>query len=90
MQNAEVIGYATSTVKHPTLSGRRLAVVQPLGAKGEADGTPIVVIDALGSAKGDEVVITSDGKAVREMVGSDNTPIRWAVIGLSDNPRGKS
>jgi ethanolamine utilization protein EutN len=90
MQTGEVIGHATSTVKHPTLSGWRMAVVQPLAANGGDDGTPIVVIDSLGSGIGDQVIITSDGKAVREMIGSDNTPIRWAVLGLADAPRRNS
>lgn len=89
MQIGEVIGHATSTVKHPTLAGWRLAVVQPLDQQGRADGTPIVVIDPLGSGIGDEVIITSDGKGVRDLVGSDNTPIRWAVIGLADAPQPK-
>ena len=86
MQIGEVIGHATATVKHLTLSGWRLAVVQPLDARGAADGAPILAIDQLGSARRDKVMISSDGKGVREMVGAENTPIRWAVIGLVDAP----
>ena len=84
MQLGRVIGHATATVKHPTLSGWRLLVVQPLDAKGGADGEPVVALDNLGSGRGDQVILTTDGKGVREMVGSDNTPARWAVIGLAD------
>jgi ethanolamine utilization protein EutN len=84
MNLARVIGHATATVKHPTLAGWRLAVVQPLDAAGEADGTPLLAIDGLGSSVGQNVIITSDGKGVREMVGANNTPIRWAVLGLAD------
>jgi len=90
MQIGEIIGHATATVKHPTLAGWRLAVVQPLDARGGADGAPVLAIDPLGSARRDRVMITSDGKGVREMVGSDNTPIRWAVVGLIDPPARKS
>jgi ethanolamine utilization protein EutN len=86
MQIGQVIGHATATVKHPTLSGSRLVVVQPLDAQGKDDGAPILAIDQLGSARRDRVMISSDGKAVREMVGAENTPIRWAVIGLIDAP----
>jgi ethanolamine utilization protein EutN len=84
MQLGTVIGHATSTVKHPTLAGWRLVVVQPLDARGGEDGVPIVAIDRLGSGRGDRVILTSDGKGVREMVGANNTPVRWAVIGLAD------
>jgi ethanolamine utilization protein EutN len=90
MQIALVIGHATSTVKHPTLVGWRLAVVQPLDAREAPDGPPLIAIDALGSGRGDRVVISSDGKGTRELVGADNSPARWAVIGLADAARKKT
>lgn len=88
MQLAEVIGNATSTVKHPTLVGWRLLIVQPLDAGGRPDGVPIVAIDSLGGGRGDRVVISSDGKATRKLVGADNSPARWAVIGRADEQQG--
>jgi ethanolamine utilization protein EutN len=84
MQLGRVIGHATSTVKHATLAGWRMVVVQPLDAAGGEDGTPIIAIDNLGSDHGSQVILTSDGKGVRQMIGSDNTPVRWAIIGIKD------
>lgn len=84
MQLAKVIGRTTSTVKHESLAAWRMLIVQPLGANGKADGDPVIAIDDQGGGAGDNVLITSDGKAVREMVGSKATPIRWAVIGIED------
>ena len=84
MQLATVIGHATATVKHPSLQGWRLLVVQMLDARGSDEGTPILAIDHLGSGRGDRVILTSDGGSVRDMIGSDQTPVRWAVIGLAD------
>jgi ethanolamine utilization protein EutN len=84
MQLASVLGHATSTVKHPTMHGWRLVVVQPLDRAGRDDGEPQVAIDDLGCGPGDRVIVTSDGKSVREMIGADDTPVRWAVIGLTD------
>ncbi len=84
MQLGDVIGHATSTVKHPTLNGWKLLVVQPLDAGRQPDGTPILAIDALGSGKGDRVIISSDGKSTREMVGAESSPARWAIIGVAD------
>jgi ethanolamine utilization protein EutN len=84
MQLAEVIGHATSTIKHPSLDGWRLLVVQALGVRNEPDGVPIIVLDDLGGGRGDRVIISSDGKATRELVGAENSPARWAVIGLAD------
>lgn len=84
MQVARVIGRATSTVKHPTMHGWRLLLTQPLGASGQADGAPQLVIDRHGAGRGDMVIISSDGKAAREMVGSDQTCVRWTVMGIID------
>jgi ethanolamine utilization protein EutN len=84
MQLGQVVGRATATIKHPTLAGWRLLLVQPLDARGEPDGEPQLAIDDLGGRQLDTVLLTSDGAAVRQMVGSNNTPIRWAVIGIAD------
>jgi ethanolamine utilization protein EutN len=85
MQVALVVGTATSTVKHATLRGQKLLVVQPLMIDGESpDGDPQIAVDAVGAGKGERVMITSDGRFVRELVKQDNTPIRWSVIGIAD------
>ncbi|HLJ12227.1 MAG TPA: EutN/CcmL family microcompartment protein [Planctomycetaceae bacterium] len=85
MQLARVIGRATATLKHDTLAGWRLLLVQPLDSRGGADGDPQLAIDNLGSRKQDTVMLTTDGAAVRDIVGQENTPIRWAVIGIADS-----
>jgi len=84
MQIAEVIGRAVSTIKHPSMDGWRLLIAQPLGIRGQNDGDPIIVIDELGSGRGDRVIITSDGKHVREMVNSNSSPVRFATLGIAD------
>lgn len=84
MLTGRVIGRATATSKHPSLDGWRLLLVQTLDIKGNTEGFPELVIDELGCGKGDTVLLTSDGAAVREMVGVNNTPIRWATMGVID------
>ena len=85
MQAGLVVGTATSTVKHATLRGQKLLVVQPLLADGRGpDGDPQIAVDAVGAGRGETVMITSDGRFVRELVKHENTPIRWSVIGIAD------
>lgn len=84
MQLARVIGHATATIKHPTLSGWRMLLVQPFNGQGQLDGDPQLALDHLGGGIGDHVIVSADGAAVREFVGSNNTPARWIVIGLAD------
>ncbi|MCX7422941.1 MAG: EutN/CcmL family microcompartment protein [Planctomycetia bacterium] len=85
MQLGKVIGHATSTVKHSSMNGWKLLIVQSLDAKGGADGEPVLAIDELGTGIGQRVMITSDGKAVSQMLGDDKSPVRWAVIGTVDD-----
>lgn len=85
MQLARIIGTVTATVKHPSLAGARLLVGQPLlSDRKTPDGDPQLVIDTLSAAAGDLVVITSDGRMLREILKSDTTPARWGTIGLID------
>ncbi|HYE17017.1 MAG TPA: EutN/CcmL family microcompartment protein [Tepidisphaeraceae bacterium] len=84
MQLGRVIGHATSTIKHPSMVGLRLVIVQMLGAGRKAEGDPVVAVDKLGSAVGQTVVVNSDGKGARDLVGNDKTPVRWFVIGIED------
>lgn len=84
MNIAIVIGTATATIKHPSLNGWRMIVVQPLLVDGSDDGPTLIAIDELNCPVGSEVMITSDGKAVRDAMGSNQTPVRWMVIAQPD------
>ena len=86
MQLARIIGTATATVKHPSLEGARLLVVQPLMADRQAaDGDPQLAVDTVAAGVGDVVVITSDGRLLREILHSEATPARWSTIALLDD-----
>lgn len=85
MQLAHVLGTATATVKHPSLAGTKLLVVQPLMSdRVGPDGDPQLAIDTVAAGTGDLVVITSDGRLLRERLASDTTPARWSTIALVD------
>lgn len=85
MQLARIIGTATATVKHASLEGTKLYVVQPVMAdRTTADGDPQVAIDTVAAGVGDLVIITSDGRLLREVLKSDATPARWSTVALLD------
>ncbi len=84
MQLARIVGHAVSTVKHPSLKGWRLLVAQPVHREKNPDGEPLLVIDHLGAARGDLVMISNDGQGARELIGTHNSPARWFVMGLCD------
>src|SRR5436853_307006 len=48
MQLARVIGHAVATVKHPSLTGWKLLLVQPLHERRTPDGDPFLAVHAVG------------------------------------------
>jgi ethanolamine utilization protein EutN len=79
-----VEGNATSSVKHASMNGWKLLIVQPFDHDGRAAGDPLLAIDRLGAGRGEKVLISNDGKGAREMVGDTNSPVRWMVTGICD------
>ena len=83
MRTAIIHGYATSTVKHQSLDGWRLLIAVPESL----DTAPQIVLDNLGAAIGQRVLITSDGGEARQMVKDPRSPARWTVCGIIDPER---
>jgi ethanolamine utilization protein EutN len=84
MQIGRVVGQGVATVKHPSLHGWRLLLVQPLTPEGKEDAEPLLAIDKLGAAAADLVILSNDGSGARELVGSKTSPVRWMVLGVCD------
>ena len=84
MQLGTVIGHATSTVKHDSLEGWRLLVIQPLNNARKPEADCVIAVDKFGAAVGQTVLINADGKAAREYVGHAKSPVRWFVIAIED------
>jgi ethanolamine utilization protein EutN len=84
MQLGRVLGHAVSTIKHPSLTGWRLLLVQPVTADEKPDGEPLLAIDSLGAGPRDLVILSNDGAGARELVGAKNSPVRWMVLGVCD------
>lgn len=84
MQWGRVIGYATSTIKHASLHGWRLVIVQPVGAEKLPEADPIIAVDKFNAGVGQLVLLNLDGKAAREYVANDKSPVRYFVIGIVD------
>jgi ethanolamine utilization protein EutN len=84
MQLARVIGHATATIKHRSMNGLRMVIVQPLNEDRTANGELNLVVERLGAAAGQLVTINNDGQAGRELVGDDKTPVRWWIAAIVD------
>jgi ethanolamine utilization protein EutN len=84
MQLGKIVGSATATVKHASLRGCKLLLVQPYLTNGKPDGFPQLAADTVGAGIGETVMITSDGRYAREYLKTDVTPLRWTIIGIKD------
>jgi ethanolamine utilization protein EutN len=84
MQLGRVIGQATATIKHESLVGWRLLIVQPVNNAKQPEADPVLAVDKFGSAVGQMVVVNSDGKGAREFIGDQKSPVRWYVVGIVD------
>jgi ethanolamine utilization protein EutN len=83
MQIGRVIGHAVATVKHPSMTGWKLLLVQPLHGD-KPDGEPILAVDAAGAGVHEQVLISSDGASARALVKDRKSPVRWTAIGICD------
>ena len=81
---ARVEGNVVATRKHPSLTGWRLIVCQPISSAGEPEGAPQVAIDPHGAALHQRVIISSDGAAARNAVDDQRSPARWMITGIVD------
>jgi ethanolamine utilization protein EutN len=80
---ARIEGTVVATARHPSLQACRFLVARRLEADGTAATEPIVVIDWMGAALGETVMVSTDGDIAREKFGN-NTPARLVVAGLVD------
>lgn len=83
MRTAVIQGHITATVKHPSFHGTRLLVAVP----DAEDVPPQIVLDNLGAAIGQRVIISSDGAEARQMLSNELSPARWSVLGIIDPER---
>ena len=63
MQFARVLGRVVATVKQETLRGVALQWIQPLSAKGERAGRPLIAVDRIGIGPGETVVYITSREA---------------------------
>jgi ethanolamine utilization protein EutN len=81
---ARIDGTVVATAKHPSLQGCRFLVARRLEADGTAAAEPNVVLDWMGAARGNTVLVSTDGDIARERFGN-NTPARMVVVGIVDS-----
>jgi len=81
---ARVVGEVVATEKHASHHGHKALLVQPLNLDGTPRGEAVVAFDSVDAGPGDRVLLTTEGFSAMTSVGSPNSPIDMAVIGIID------
>ena len=84
MQLARVLGTVVATVKSASLEGRKLLVIQPLDARYEVNGKPMVAIDSVGAGVGETVFWCRGREASFPFLPSE-VPSDCTIVGIVDS-----
>ncbi len=84
MQLARVVGTVVATIKNESLEGRKLLIVQTLGADLEPQGKPLVALDSVGAGVG-ELVFWCRGKEASFPFKREDTPTDCTIVGIVDS-----
>jgi ethanolamine utilization protein EutN len=83
MQLARVIGNVVATIKSDELEGRKLLVIQPLDARLNNAGKPMIAIDSVGAGAG-EVVFWCRGREASFPFTPQSVPTDCTIVGIVD------
>jgi ethanolamine utilization protein EutN len=83
VQLARVVGDVVSTMKDASLVGRRMLLLQPITASGEAAGRRLVALDSVGAGVGEKVFFVRGREAAFPFYPAE-PPADATVIGIVD------
>ena len=84
MKLCRVKGNVVATVKHPTYTGHKVMIVQPIDGAGKDTGDSFVAVDLVQAGPGDKVLVMQEGNGVRQILKVEKLPIRSVIIGIVD------
>ena len=80
---AKVIGTLWATQKDETMKSFKLQIIQPLNAKREQVGFPIIAVDTVGAGQGETVFYITSREAVIPLP-VEMTPVDASIVGIVD------
>jgi ethanolamine utilization protein EutN len=80
---AKVIGTLWATQKDESMKSFKLQVIQPLDAKRQNAGTPIIAVDTVGAGQGETVFYITSREAVIPLP-VEMAPVDASIVGIVD------
>ena len=84
MQLGRVIGTVVATIKAPGLEGIPLLIVQPVNAKQQPKGNPVVAADAVFMAGPGQLVYVVAAREASQALPNTFVPVDHAIVGIAD------
>ena len=80
-----VTGHVHSTINHPFYDGRALLLVEREDGGGRRSGAYLIAVDTVGAGVGQRVLVLDEGTGARQVLGSNDGPVRSVIIGIIDD-----
>jgi ethanolamine utilization protein EutN len=80
---ARVTGLVVATMKHDSLKGSKLLIVQETDVTGRSVGQPMVAVDAVDAGEGDLVLVTQ-GSGARQTEITLDRPVDNVIMAIVD------
>ncbi len=80
-----VVGEIYSTINHPFYDARKLLVVDKRLPGSRQTGDYIIAVDTVGAGAGEVVLVLDEGNGARQVLNSDNGPVRSVIVGIVDH-----
>ncbi len=81
---ARVIGTVWATIKDPHLMNASFEIIQPINARREPLGTPIVAVNTIGAGAGETVMYITASEASIPLP-ADMAPTDATIVGIVDS-----
>ncbi len=79
-----VAGEIHSTINHPFYRARKLLVVDKGLPGTKTAGDYIVAVDTVGAGPGEVVLVLDEGNGARQVLDSQDGPVRSVIVGIID------
>jgi microcompartment protein CcmK/EutM len=87
---ARVDGVIVSTVCHPSMTGHRTIICQPIDDQGREEGAPFLAVDPYAAGRHQRVLVSTDGSHTRNHVKDQKSPLRNIILGIIDDEDAKA
>ena len=85
-----VVGSLYSTINHEFYDKRRILVVEKIQPDGESGDDYLFAVDTVDAGAGETVLIIDEGNSARQVLDSENGPVRSVIVGIVDEIEAKA